>query len=191
MERGTGSRSGPPGGENGSGESTPPAETVGEPASPQTTTIPGHDARRGRVDREIPAPADGARDAEQASGSDGNGRGGNGKPQQAVFPPPVPPGMAQRQIRPRLKKLRLLFVIAGLGFLAMVSTVFGMMMAVSQDLPAIYDFTQYRAAKNSRIFDDTGAPIAAVLRARPREGRLPHWPRAGPHPASDLAWGQC
>jgi penicillin-binding protein 1A len=162
MERGTESRSGPHGGENGDGESIPPADPLGEPESPSTTTIPGRDARRSRVDREIPAPPDGAPGTDDGSGDgrDGNGRGGNGKP--PVVPPPVPPGLSQRLGRVRLKKLRLLFVIAGLAFLALVSTVFGMMMAVSQDLPAIYDFTQYRAAKNSRIFDDTGAPIGTL-----------------------------
>ena len=44
----------------------------------------------------------------------------------------------------------------GLGLLAMVSTVFGMMMAVSQDLPSIENFPQFKASKNSVLIDDTG-----------------------------------
>ena len=34
--------------------------------------------------------------------------------------------------------------------------VFGMMAAVSQDLPAIYNFAQYKASKNSEVFDVSG-----------------------------------
>jgi penicillin-binding protein 1A len=40
--------------------------------------------------------------------------------------------------------------------------VFGMMMAVSQDLPAIYNFAQYKASKNSEVVDATGAPIGTL-----------------------------
>ncbi len=171
MERGTESRTGAPRAGDGNGGANPPADRLSDPESrpespspdgeeestPEASTTAGPATRRSRIDREIPAPpphlpGDG-------DSSAGNG-GGNGKP-PTIPPPPAPPGLPSRG-RPRLKKLRLLFVIAGLGFLAMVSTVFGMMMAVSQDLPAIYDFTQYRAAKNSRIFDDTGAPIGTL-----------------------------
>ena len=37
----------------------------------------------------------------------------------------------------RIRKLRVLALLAGLGLLAIVSTVFGMMMAVASDLPAL------------------------------------------------------
>ena len=40
--------------------------------------------------------------------------------------------------------------------------VFGMMAAVSQDLPAIYNFAQYKASKNSVVFDATGEPIGTL-----------------------------
>src|SRR6185437_2494822 len=39
--------------------------------------------------------------------------------------------------RPKIKWFRLAFLVAGLGILAIVSTVFGMMMAVASDLPEI------------------------------------------------------
>jgi penicillin-binding protein 1A len=68
----------------------------------------------------------------------------------------------ERSSKPRLKKLRVLFVLLGLGVLGLVSTVFGMMAAVSQDLPAIYDFAQYREAKNSEVFDASGEPIGTL-----------------------------
>ena len=70
-------------------------------------------------------------------------------------PPPKPP-------KPRLKKLRFLFVLVGLGILAVVSMIFGMMAAVSQDLPAIYNFTQYKAAKNSEVFGADGEPLGTL-----------------------------
>src|ERR1043165_4135893 len=72
--------------------------------------------------------------------------------------PPTPP----KKSKPRLKKLRILFVLLGLGVLAIVSMVFGMMAAVSQDLPAIYDFAQYKASKNSVLVDANGEEIGTL-----------------------------
>jgi penicillin-binding protein 1A len=77
-------------------------------------------------------------------------------------PSPVPAFPAGQHTKPRLKKLRILFVLLGLCILALVSMVFGMMMAVSQDLPAIYDFAQYKAAKNSELFDSSGEPLGTL-----------------------------
>src|SRR4051794_11153683 len=76
-------------------------------------------------------------------------------------PPPVttPPAKIKR---PRLKKLRILFVLLGLAILGLVSMVFGMMAAVSQDLPAIYNFAQFKASKNSEVFDRSGEPIGTL-----------------------------
>jgi penicillin-binding protein 1A len=79
-----------------------------------------------------------------------------------AVPPPPPPAPPTKPARPRLKKLRVLFVLLGLGVLGLVSMVFGMMMAVSQDLPAIYNFAQYKASKNSEVFDVTGEPIGTL-----------------------------
>jgi penicillin-binding protein 1A len=79
----------------------------------------------------------------------------------AVPPPPASTPTTKRA-KPRLKKLRILFVLLGLAVLALVSMVFGMMAAVSQDLPAIYDFAQYKASKNSEIVDASGEPIGTL-----------------------------
>jgi len=84
--------------------------------------------------------------------------------------PPIPPAPASTpgppspppKSKPRLKKLRVLFVLLGLGILAVVSMVFGMMAAVSQDLPAIYDFAQYKASKNSVVVDANGETIGTL-----------------------------
>ncbi|HEX6752349.1 MAG TPA: transglycosylase domain-containing protein [Solirubrobacterales bacterium] len=70
--------------------------------------------------------------------------------------------MAGERSKPRLKKLRILFVLLGLGVLGLVSMVFGMMAAVSRDLPAIYNFAQYKEAKNSEVFDAAGEPIGTL-----------------------------
>ncbi|HET9163609.1 MAG TPA: transglycosylase domain-containing protein [Solirubrobacterales bacterium] len=77
-------------------------------------------------------------------------------------PPPPPASPPGKAARPRLKKLRILFVLFGLGVLALVSMIFGMMTAVSRDLPAIYDFAQFKASKNSEIYDASGEPIGTL-----------------------------
>jgi penicillin-binding protein 1A len=77
-------------------------------------------------------------------------------------PPPAPPAPPESKRKPRLKKLRILFVLLGLSVLALVSMIFGMMAAVSQDLPAIYNFAQYKASKNSEVYDAAGEPIGTL-----------------------------
>ena len=86
------------------------------------------------------------------------------------IPPPPPPTSAAPpgsptpppRSKPRLKKLRFLFVLLGLGVLAVVSMIFGMMAAISQDLPAIYNFAEYKASKNSEVLDANGVPIGTL-----------------------------
>src|SRR5918998_2724334 len=68
-------------------------------------------------------------------------REGNGAPPE----PPRPP-------KPKLKKLRLALVVLGLSALALVSTVFGMLMAVASDLPSLDSEAQFRAAENSVLY---------------------------------------
>ena len=68
-------------------------------------------------------------------------RGDNGAPPE----PPKPP-------KPKLKKLRLALVVFGLSVLALISTVFGMLMAVASDLPSLDSEAQYRAAENSVLY---------------------------------------
>src|SRR6195952_783456 len=74
---------------------------------------------------------------------------------------PGAPGPPKRT-KPRLKKLRFLFVLLGLGILAVISMIFGMMAAVSQALPAIYNFAQYKASKNSIVVDSSGQTIGTL-----------------------------
>src|SRR3954447_15822029 len=53
--------------------------------------------------------------------------------------------------RPKVKKLRLAFILFGLAVLAFISTVFGMMMAVASDLPLLDNKAEFKAAKNSEL----------------------------------------
>jgi penicillin-binding protein 1A len=69
---------------------------------------------------------------------------------QATPPPPPPP----RRSKPKLKKLRLAFVLLGLSSLAIVSTLFGMLMAVARDLPSLENQAEFRAAENSILLAD-------------------------------------
>jgi penicillin-binding protein 1A len=79
-----------------------------------------------------------------------------------TVPPPPPPVPPTQRAKPRLKKLRVLFVLLGLAILAVFSMVFGMVVAVSQQLPDIYNFARYTASKNSEVFDATGEPIGTL-----------------------------
>ena len=59
-------------------------------------------------------------------------------------------------MKPKLKKVRLAVILAGLGALALVSTVFGMMMAVSSDLPQLENRAEYKRSKNSVVVAEPG-----------------------------------
>ena len=89
--------------------------------------------------------------------------GGDGKPP----PPRLPRRISARRPRKpkpgRIKKLRLLIILAGLGLLAIVSTFFGMMMAISQDLPQLENKKEFAEAKNSVVVDDQGNKIGTLL----------------------------
>ncbi|MGB2712277.1 MAG: transglycosylase domain-containing protein, partial [Conexibacter sp.] len=66
----------------------------------------------------------------------------------------LPRRRASRPPRPRIKKLRVLSLLVGLMLLAAVSTVFGMMMAVASDLPALENHEQYSSNKDNSILLD-------------------------------------
>lgn len=101
---------------------------------------------------DIPAPPG------TGNGNGGNGNGGNGSPPVAM--PPVPP--PAKPPKPKVKKLRILFIVLGLGVLGLCSAFFGMFMAVSQDLPAIEKYAQYKESKNSIVTDSQGEYIGTL-----------------------------
>lgn len=53
-------------------------------------------------------------------------------------------------------------MLAGLSVLALISTVFGMMLAVARELPRLESRNEYKAAKNSVIYDAHGRKIAEL-----------------------------
>jgi penicillin-binding protein 1A len=73
----------------------------------------------------------------------------------AARPPPPP--------RPKLKKLRLALVLFGLACLAVVSMVFGMLMAVASDLPSLENQAEFNRAQNSTLLAHKGRTQIAKL----------------------------
>jgi penicillin-binding protein 1A len=146
-------------------------------------------------DVEIPTQADQApgatpgRSPGRRRGGGGNGAGGNGgggydgggNGDEARRPRTrrLWPGRRRRRPgKPRVKKLRLLLILLGLGILAVISAVFGMMMAVASDLPQIENKQQYSVAtKNSYLYDDHWHLIG--LLAPPNHEVVDTWQRLG------------
>jgi penicillin-binding protein 1A len=87
----------------------------------------------------------------------------------ALPPPPAPTEPGPGPTGPRVRKLRAALVLAGLSVLALVSALFGMMMAVAQDLPRLEGRQQYERAKNSVVFDVNGEKLATLTN---NQGRI-------------------
>ena len=106
-------------------------------------------------------------DANPVDGGDGSGNGDDPRGRLTV----IPGGGDGEEPRskPRLKKLRALLVIMGLGVLALVSWIFGIMMAVAQDLPKLENRAQYERAENSVVYDREGNRLATLTN---NEGRI-------------------
>jgi penicillin-binding protein 1A len=86
---------------------------------------------------------------------------GNGGPAHAPVVPIDRPSLLQDEPPPprvRIRKLRVFGVLLGLSILAVVSTIFGMMMAVTSDLPALEE----PAGKNSVLTDRNGEPLGML-----------------------------
>lgn len=64
--------------------------------------------------------------------------------------------------KPTIRKARILLITLGLMFLAGISMVFGMMMAVASELPKLEDRQQYKIAKPSMMYDDQGRLITIL-----------------------------
>jgi penicillin-binding protein 1A len=65
--------------------------------------------------------------------------------------------------KPKVKKLRVALILAGLGVLALISTIFGMMMAVAHELPSLEAKAQFHAAVNSTLYASDGHHTIARL----------------------------
>ena len=94
----------------------------------------------------------------EPSGPDGDGQPGGGRDGTGQSPGSGPPsggrGGRRGNVRraTRLRWLRVGLVLAGLAALGMISTVFGMMMAVASELPRLDNHAEFRAAQNSSLF---------------------------------------
>jgi penicillin-binding protein 1A len=75
---------------------------------------------------------------------------------------------APKRPRPRVKKLRLLAILLPLVLLAVVSTVFGMMMAVASDLPNLENRKEYQNARNSVLYDTKGRQLGVLTNNQSR-----------------------
>ncbi len=89
--------------------------------------------------------------------------GGKKKPRRRrLLPsPPGPPG-SEKRTRPRLRKLRFALVVLGITLLAFVSWIFGIMMAVAQDLPSLESREQYKRSENSVVYDAYGNKLTTL-----------------------------
>src|SRR3954471_16835248 len=82
-------------------------------------------------------------------------------PETEALPPPIPlrPGDQQPpRRRVKVKKWRVALVVFGLGIIAVLSTLFGMMMAVASGLPELEE----PAFQNSRLVDINGRPLGLL-----------------------------
>ena len=85
---------------------------------------------------------------------------GGGRIEDLFAPPPEPgPTPEVHKRKPKVKKLRLFLVAAGVSALALISTVFGMMISVSTDLPSLENHAQLRVARNSVLVSSGGKRI--------------------------------
>src|ERR671919_216391 len=94
---------------------------------------------------------------------------GNQRRRPRLPKPPSPVRTTNGNGRPKLRKLRLAFVLLGLCLLAFVSWIFGIMMAVAQDLPSLENRSQYQRAENSIVTDIDGERLATLTN---NQGRI-------------------
>ena len=112
-----------------------------------------------RVPDSLPVPGS----AGAGRGADGNGNGSRPPSGAPILPKRIGSRRPRKAKPGRVKKLRLVVILVGLAALGMVSTVFGMMMAVSGDLPELESKEQYAQAQNSEVFDSQGRKMGTLL----------------------------
>lgn len=92
-----------------------------------------------------------------------------GRRRRNLLPQPPGPESSENRSRPQMRKLRFAFVLLGLAALAFVSWIFGIMMAVAQDLPSLENREQYQQAENSIVYDTYGNKLATLTN---NQGRI-------------------
>jgi penicillin-binding protein 1A len=88
-------------------------------------------------------------------------------PQHLGAPAPQPPMSDDDRPdipapKPRLKRLRLIAILAAVLLLGLVSFVFGVFVSIASDLPSLTRFSQFKDAQSSVLQDDLGHPIGVV-----------------------------
>src|SRR5205823_10071783 len=100
---------------------------------------------------------------------------GNGDdPVADLFAPAPQPGPPPEIIRrkPKVKKLRLFLVFVGVSALALISTIFGMMISVAGELPKLENHAQLRIAKNSTLWEQVGRNREQIATLTGAENRV-------------------
>jgi penicillin-binding protein 1A len=70
-----------------------------------------------------------------------------------------------RRPRPRVRKLRLLFVLTGFAALAVISLLFGALTSIASDLPKFKSTVQFSHTADSYMYDVNGTPIGPLAPA--------------------------
>src|SRR5689334_12930615 len=91
----------------------------------------------------------GKRIGERERALGGKREGRRERKRRLVPAPPGPPENGDKRAKPKLRKLRFAFILLGLTVLAFVAWIFGIMMAVAQDLPSLEARQQYKSSVNS------------------------------------------
>jgi penicillin-binding protein 1A len=96
-------------------------------------------------------------------------RDGEGDPAPIVIAPHVRRHLrrhrAPRPPRPRVRKLRLLFVLTGFGALAIISMLFGALTSIASDLPKFESTVQFSTTADSYMYDINDTPIGPLAPA--------------------------
>ncbi len=124
-----------------------------------------------------PRSASPKREADRLRAPDGDGAGpsattNGGDPEGEATPPASAASATEApegRRRPKLKKLRFALVFLGLGILAFISWIFGIMMAVAGDLPQLENRAQFERSQNSVVLDINGQKIGTLTN---NQGRI-------------------
>jgi penicillin-binding protein 1A len=82
-------------------------------------------------------------------------------------------GRIPRGPRPRVRKLRLLFVLSAFLVLAVISLLFGVLTSIASDLPQLQHTVTARGSVDSYLYDDQGNPIGVL--APPTQTAIDSW----------------
>jgi len=120
----------------------------------------------------IPLRPPRSRTRTRATRDGGDGSGNGSDPQTKAAKPKRARRRGGRSDRPKVKKLRLLLIVIPLMFLAIISTVFGMMMAVARELPSLEASAELREAKNSTLLAAGGGKDDQIARLTGNNNRI-------------------